>query len=101
MNTTDYLIYCTNIHNSAKTMPVTIEYGYFSERKYEEAIDRIYDNEKAITDAKQQYTYGDKRPKITDYIAFEKYEKEIDTVLQDYRDIPYEGKEYIRIMQRD
>lgn len=78
-------------------MPVTIEYGYFSERKYEEAIDRIYDNEKAITDAKQQY----KCQTITDYIAFEKYEKEIDTVLQNYRDILYEEKEYIRIMQGD
>lgn len=72
-----------------------------SERKYEEAIDRIYDNEKAITDAKQQYTHGDKFQTITDYIAFEKYEKEIDTVLQNYRDILYEEKEYIRIMQRD
>lgn len=72
-----------------------------SERKYGEAIDRIYDNEKAITDAKQQYTHGDKCPKITDYIAFEKYEKEIDTVLQNYRDILYEEKEYIRIMQGD
>lgn len=72
-----------------------------SERKYGEAIDRIYDNEKAITDAKQQYTHGDKCPKITDYNAFEKYEKEIDTVLQNYRDILYEEKEYIRIMQGD
>ncbi len=70
-----------------------------SARKYEEAISRISDNEKAITDAKQQYTYGEKSPKITDYIAFEKYEKEIDTVLQNYRDILYEEEEYIRIIQ--
>ena len=70
-----------------------------SARKYEEAISRISDNEKAITNAKQQYTYGDKCPKITDYIAFEKYEKEIDTVLQNYRDILYEEREYIRIIQ--
>ncbi len=70
-----------------------------SEKKYNEAIIRLSDNEKAITDAKQQYTSFNKLPQITDYIAFEKYEKEIDTVLQNYRDILYEEKEYIRIMQ--
>lgn len=70
-----------------------------SEKKYNEAIIRLSDNEKAITDAKQQYTSFNKLPQITDYIAFEKYEKEIDTVLQNYRDILYEEKEHIRIMQ--
>ena len=70
-----------------------------SEKKYNEAIIRLSDNKKAITDAKQQYTSVNKLPQITDYIAFEKYEKEIDTVLQNYLDILYEEKEYIRIMQ--
>lgn len=70
-----------------------------SEKKYNEAIDRISDNNKAITDAKQQYTYGDKRQKITDYIAFEKYEKEIDLICQNYQDILYAEREHIRILK--
>ena len=37
-----------------------------SEKKYNEAIIRLSDNKKAITDAKQQYTSVNKLPQITD-----------------------------------